>query len=119
MIGVLKKRQEKLGITHFGLIGHEIAVLKSTMETAPELAADYELREPNQADTCDIVVVNQDSQVATSWWNYCKKQNPAAIPLFLTDTKEPLDDRVYCKRPFSPSVLRAAVQDLVSKTANS
>ena len=115
MIRVGKKRQEKLGITHFGLMGHEIAVLKSTMESAPDLAADYELREPNQAGTCDIVVVNQDSQLATSWWKFYKKRNPAAIPLFLTDSKETLDDRVYCKRPFSPSVLRAAVQDSVSK----
>ena len=115
MISVLKKRQEKLGITHFGLMGHEIAVLKSTMESAPDLAAYYELREPNEAGTCDIVVVNQDSQLATSWWKFYKKRNPAAMPLFLTDSKETVDHRVYCKRPFSPSVLRAAVQDLVSK----
>ena len=115
MIGPWKKLDERLGITHFGLMGHEIAVLKSTMESAPDLAADYELREPNQAGTCDIVVVNKDSQLATSWWKNYKKRNPAAVPLFLSDSKETLDDRVYCKRPFSPSVLRAAVQDLVSK----
>ena len=96
-------------------MGHEIAVLKSTMESAPDLAADYELREPNRAGTCDIVVVNKDSQLATSWWRNYKKRNPAAVPLFLSDSKENLDDRVYCKRPFSPSVLRAAVQDLDSK----
>jgi len=115
VIRVGKKLHEKLGITHFGLLGHEIAVLKSTMESAPDLAADYELREPNQVGTCDIVVVNQDSQLATSWWKNYKKRNPAAVPLFLTDSKETLDDSVFCKRPFSPSVLRAAVQDLVSK----
>ena len=115
MIGILNKRQEKLGITHFGLMGHEVAVLKSAVEATPDLAADYELREPNQAGTCDIVVVNQDSNLATSWWKSHKKQNPAAIPLFLTDSKEGLGDRAYCKRPFSPSVLRAAMQDLVSK----
>ena len=96
-------------------MGHEIAVLKSTMESAPDLAADYELREPNQAGTCDIVVVNKDSKLATSWWKNYKKRNPAAEPLFLSDSKETLDYRVYSKRPFSPSVLRAAVQDLVSK----
>ena len=66
MLKVGKKRRERLGITYFGLMGHEIAVLKSTMESTPDLAADYELREPNEAGTCDIVVVNQDSQVATS-----------------------------------------------------
>ena len=114
MIRIGKKLDEKLGITHFGLMGHEIAVLRSTMEYAPDLAADYELREPNQAGTCDIVLVNKDSQLATSWWKNYKKRNPAATPLFLTDSKETLDDSVYCKRPFSPSMLRAAVQDLVS-----
>lgn len=115
MFGALKKSQEKLGITHFGLMAHEIAVLKSTVESASGLATGYELREPNQAGTCDIVVVNQDSQLATSWWKFYKKRNPAAIALFLTDSKYALDDSVYCKRPFSPSLLRAAVQDLVSK----
>jgi hypothetical protein len=115
MIRVGKRVQEKLGITHFGLMGHEIALLRSTVESAPDLATDYELREPNQAGSCDIVVVNQDSELATSWWKNYKKRNPSAVPLFLTDSKESRDERVYSKRPFSPSVLRAAVQDLASK----
>jgi len=114
MLKLGKKRPEKLSITYFGLLGHEIAVLKSTLEIAPDLAADYELREPNQAGTCDIVVVNQDSQLATSWWKYYKKRHPSTVPLFLTDSKHP-DDSAYCKRPFSPSFLRAAMQDVVSK----
>jgi len=115
MFKVGKKRREKLAITYFGLMGHEIAVIKSTMESTPDLAADYELREPNQAGTCDIVVVNQDSQLATSWWKNLKKQNPSAVPMFLTNSKQTSDDSSYCKRPFSPSFLQAAFQDLVSK----
>ena len=115
MLKVGKKRREKLGITYFGLLGHEVAVLKSTMDSAPDLAADYELREPNEAGACGIVLVNKDSQVATSWWNSHKKRYPSAIPLFLTDSKEDSDDSVYCKRPFSPSFLVAAFQDLISK----
>jgi len=115
MISFGKKRREKLGITHFGLMGHEVAVLESTMESTPDLAAGYELREPNQADTCDIVVVNQDSQLATSWWTSLKKRNPSAVPMFLTDSKEAADDSVYCKRPFSPSFVQAAFQDWFSK----
>jgi hypothetical protein len=114
MLKLGKKPREKLGISYFGLLGHEIAVLKSTVESAPDLAADYELREPNKAGMCDIVVVNQDSQLATSWWKNYKKRNPSAVPLFLTDSKSP-DDNAHCKRPFSPSFLRAAVQDLVLK----
>ena len=115
MLKVGKKRREKLGITYFGLLGHEIAVLKSTMECTPDLAVDYELREPDQAGTCDIVVVNQDSQLATSWWKFYKKRNPAAVPMFLTNSKQTPDDSAYCKRPFSPSFLQAAIHDLVSK----
>ena len=41
-----KKRRERLCITYFGLVGYEVALLKSVMESAPDLAADYELREP-------------------------------------------------------------------------
>ena len=115
MIRVFKKRQEKLGVTPFGLMGHEIALLKSTMESTPGLAAAYELREPNQAGTCDIVVVNRDSQVATSWWKSFKKRNPSAVPMFLSNSKQTADDSAYCKRPFSPSFVQAAFQDLVSK----
>ena len=115
MIKSEKKCREKLVITYFGLMGHEIAVLKSTMESTPALTADYELREPNQAGTCDIVVVNQDSQLATSWWQNFKKRNPLAVPMFLTNSKPKPDDSAYCKRPFSPSFLQAAFQDLVSK----
>ena len=115
MLKVGKNRSEKLGITCFGLMGHEIAVLKSTMESIPDLAADYELLEPNQAGTCDIVVVNQDSQLATSWWKNFKKRNPSAVPMFVTNSKQTPDDSAYCKRPFSPSFLQAAFQDLVSK----
>jgi len=115
MIKFGKKCREKLGITHFGLMGHEIAVLKSTMESAPDLAADYELREPNQACTCDIVVVNQDSQLAISWWKNNQKRNPSAVPMYVTNSKQTSDDSAYCKRPFSPSFLQAAFQDLVSK----
>ncbi|MBT8065830.1 MAG: hypothetical protein KJO09_01220 [Gammaproteobacteria bacterium] len=116
MIKVRKKRCEKLGVTHFGLVGHEVAVLKSTIESTPDLAAGYELREPNEAGTCDIVVVNKDSQLAKSWWKYFKKRNPSAVPMFLTNSKQSPDDGAYCKRPFSPSFLQAAIQDLVSKS---
>ena len=112
---LLKKPRDRLGITYFGLLGHEIAVLRTVLENAPDFAADYELREPNDAYDCDIVVVNQDSQTAASWWKNIKAQNPAAVPMFLTDSKEAGDERVYCKRPFSPSFLQAAFQDVVSK----
>jgi hypothetical protein len=115
MITFGKKCREKLGITYFGLLGHEVAVIKSTMESAPDLAADYELREPNHGGTCDIVVVNQDSQLATSWWENFKKRNPSAVPMFVTNSKQTTDNSAYCKRPFSPSFLHAAFQDLVSK----
>ena len=114
MISVWKKCPEKLGITYFGLQGHEIAVLKTTMDNTPDLSAGYELREPDQASTCDIVVVNQDSQLAKSWWKNFKKSNPSAVPMFLTDAKTD-DDSTYCKRPFSPSFVQAAFQDLISK----
>ena len=96
-------------------MGHEVAVLKSTVESTPDLAADFEMREPNQVDTCNIVVVNQDSQVATSWWKFFKKQNPSAVPMFLTNSKQTTAGGAYCKRPFTPSFVQAAFQDLVSK----
>ena len=112
MFKIARKRREKHGITHFGLEGHEIAVLKSTMENVPDLA-DYELREPNEAGTCNIVVVNQDSQLATSWWNNFKKRHPSAVPMYLTNSKT--DDSAYCKRPFSPSFVQAAFRDFLSK----
>ncbi len=115
MISFGKKHRQKLGITYFGLQDHEIAVLKSTMERDPNLSADFDLREPMQAATCDIVVVNQDSQLATSWWMNLRKRNPSAIPMFLTNSKQTTDDRAYCKRPFSPSVLQAAFQNFVNK----
>ena len=115
MLRVRKKRREKLGITYFGLLGHEVALLKSMMECAPDLAADYELREPNQAGSCGIVVVNKDSQLARSWWKFYKKRHPSAVPLFLTDSKQDPDDSALCKRPFSPSFLQAAFQGLVSE----
>ena len=115
MLGLRKKRREKLGITYFGLLGHEIAVLKSTMASAPHLADDYELREPNQAGACGIVVVNKDSQLATSWWKNYKKRHPSAVPLFLTDAKKDPDENTFCKRPFSPSFVQAAFQGLVSE----
>jgi len=115
MLGIGKKRRNKLGITYFGLLGHEVALLKSMMACAPDLAADYELREPNLAGTCGIVVVNKDSQLATSWWKNYKKRHPSAVPLFLTDSKDDPDGSALCKRPFSPSFLQAAFQGLVSE----
>ncbi len=115
MLRIGKKRREKLGITYFGLLGHEVALLKKMMECSPDLASDYELREPNQAGSCGVVLVNKDSQLATSWWKNYKKRYPSAVPLFLTDSKQDADDSVLCKRPFSPSFLQAAFQDLVSE----
>lgn len=114
MLGIVKNRRKKLGITYFGLLGHEVALLKSMVESAPELAADCELREPKQAGSCNIVVVNKDSQLATSWWKNHKKRHPLAVPLFVTDSKED-PDSALCKRPFSPSYLQAAFQGLVSQ----
>lgn len=111
---VAKKRGEKLGITYFGLLGHEVALLKSLVECAPHLSADYELREPKQAGSCGIVVVNKDNQLATSWWKNHKKRHPLAVPLFLTDSKQNPGSNAYCKRPFSPSVLQGAFRELVS-----
>lgn len=116
MVG--KKSREKLGITYFGLKGHEVAVLKSTMENSPGLAADFELRDPNEASTCDIVVVNQDSELATSWWKNFKKRHPSAVPMFLTNSRQTPDIGAYCKRPFSPSFVLAAFQDLLSKNGS-
>ena len=113
MLMLGKKRCEKLGITCFGLLDHEVAVLKSMVESAPDLAADCELREPKQAGSCGIVVVNKDNQLAKSWWKNHKKRHPTALPLFLTDSKQDLDDGAYCKRPFSPSNLQAAFRDFV------
>lgn len=115
MLRIGKKRREKLGITYFGLLGHEVALLKNMMEYSPDLASDYELREPNQAGSCGVVLVNKDSQLATSWWKNYKKRYPSAVPLFLTDSKQDADDSVLCKRPFSPSFLQAAFQDLVGE----
>lgn len=116
MLKVGKKRQKKLGITYFGLQGHEVALLKSMLERAPDLAADYEFREPNDAGSCGIVVVNKDSKLANSWWKFYKKRHPSAVPLFLTDSKQDTADGTFCKRPFSPSFLQAAVQGLASGT---
>lgn len=115
MLRLLKKRREKLGITYFGLQGHEVASLKSMMESAPDLAADYELRDPKQAGSCGIVLVNKDNQLAKSWWKNHKKRYPLAVPMFLTDSKQDADDSAYCKRPFSPSIMQAAFQDFVSE----
>lgn len=115
MLRIKKKRRDKLGITYFGLLGHEVALLRNMVECAPDLASDYELREPNQAGSCGVVLVNKDSKLATSWWKTYKKQYPSAIPLFLTDFKQDADDSVLCKRPFSPSFLQAAFQNLVSE----
>ncbi len=116
MIAVGRKRRQKRGITYFGLKAHEVALLKSTMECAPELAGDYELRDPNHADTCDIIVVNQDSNAATSWWKSLKLQKPSTMPVFLCDSTPANDDNVYCKRPFSPSFLQAALEDVLRQT---
>ena len=115
MLGAWKKRREKLGITYFGLLSHEVALLKSMMESAPELAADCELREPKLAASCGIVVVNKDNKLATSWWRTHKKRHPSAVPVFLTDSKEDTDDGAFCKRPFSPSFLQTAFQGLVNE----
>lgn len=115
MFNVRKKQREKLSISYFGLLGHEIAVLKSAMESTPAWAAGYELRDPNLAGTCDIVIVNQDSQLATSWWKNLKKRNPSIIAMFVTNTKSPPDEDTYCKRPFSPSFLQTAFEDLLSR----
>ena len=116
IVRAVKKRREKLGITYFGLQGHEVAVLKTTLASAPDLAAEYDVREPNHAGACGIVLVNKDSQVAKSWWKTYKKQHPSAVPLFLTDSKDDLEDGAFCKRPFSPSFIQAAVEGLVSET---
>ena len=117
MLGFMKKRPEKLGITYFGLLAHEVASLRSMMNTAANLDAEYELREPNQAGSCGIVVVNKDNRLANSWWRSYKKQHPTALPLFLTDANDD-DDDAYCKRPFSPSVIQSAFRDLVRACAS-
>lgn len=116
MLRLARKRRDKTSITCFGLLGHEVAVLKSTMECAPNLG-DYEFREPNQAGACSIVVVNKDSQLALSWWKNYKKRYPSAVPLYVTDSKQDPDQNAYCKRPFSPSFVQAAFENLVGDLA--
>jgi hypothetical protein len=111
---ISKKRDGKIGITHFGLVGHEVALFKSMIENGSGLQADCELLEPNRSAACDIVLVNKDSELARSWWKNYKKRNPDAVPLFLTDSKLDPDNNVYCKRPFLPSHLRSVLQDVVA-----
>ncbi len=113
MLKARKTRREKLGITYFGLQGHEVALLESMMARDPDLAADYELRDPNHAGKCGIVFVNKDSRTAKSWWKTYKKQHPSAVPLFLTDSKPGPDEDALCKRPFSPSFVQAAFEGVV------
>ena len=88
MLGLMKKRRRKLGITYFGLLAHEVASLRSMMQSTTNLDTDFEIREPHQAGSCGIVVVNKDNRLAQSWWNSYKKQHPSALPLFLTDSKD-------------------------------
>lgn len=114
MLRLARKRREKTSVTCFGLLGHEIAVLKSTMECAPNLAADFEFREPSQAGDCSIVVVNKDSQLALSWWKNYKNRHPSAVALYVTDTKQDPDQNAHCKRPFTPSFVQAAFQNVAS-----
>ena len=114
MLRILRKRRQKIGVTYFGLLGHEVALLKTVVERDSDLAADYELRDPNDADSCGIVVVNKDSRLANSWWNVHKNRHPSAIPLFLTESSDP-DESVSCKRPASPSSLYAAFRGLVTQ----
>ena len=120
MLNVLKTpRREKLGITYFGLQGHEVAVLESMMQRSPDLLGeDYELRDPNHAGSCEFVFVNRDNKVATSWWKNYKKRYPSAVPLFLTDSKAANDDDALCKRPFTPSFVQTAFQGLMNQTAS-
>ncbi len=117
MMAVERKLRDKVGITYFGLSGHEIAVLESMVRSLPDLADDFELRDPNRADNCDIVIVNKDSDLANSWWTSYKERNQSAVPLFLSDEKESADRRVRCKRPFLPSMLRTALQEIVNGQA--
>ncbi|MDJ0700488.1 MAG: hypothetical protein QNJ07_11585 [Woeseiaceae bacterium] len=114
-MAVERKLREKVGITYFGLSGHEIAALESMMRSLPDLADDFELRDPNRADKCDIVIVNKDSELANSWWTSYKERNRSAVPLFLSDDKQSADDGVRCKRPFLPSMLRIALQEIVDE----
>jgi len=111
-----KKRDGKIGITHFGLVGHEVALFRSMIENGAGLNADCELLEPNQSAACDIVLVNKDSDLARSWWSNYEKRNPDAVALFLTDSTHDPDNNVYCKRPFLPSHLRSVLQKAVSQS---
>ena len=116
VLRIKAKHDEKLGITYFGLQGHEVALLESLIKRAEILSAQYELRDPNHAGSCNIVLVNRDSRTAKSWWKTYKKQNPTAVPLFLTDSRVDPDSSAICKRPFSPSFLEAAFQGLAAAT---
>ncbi len=107
-----KELREKISVTYFGLLGHEVAALESMVQRLPDLASDYELREPNRAEQCDVVIVNKDSELAISWWTSYKQRNQSAVPIFLSDHKDAADEGVRCKRPFLPSMLRSALQDI-------
>ncbi len=111
---ISKKRDGKIGITHFGLVGHEVALFKSMIENGAGLNAECELLEPNQSAVCDIVLVNKDSDLARSWWSNYEKHNPHAVPLFLTNSTQDPTNNVYCKRPFLPSHLRSVLQQVVA-----
>ncbi len=115
MTAVERKLDAKIGITHFGLLAHEVAALESMVQRLPDLAGDYELCDPNQAEHCDIVIVNKDSELAVSWWTSYKERNQSAVPLFLSDSKDNADAGVRCKRPFLPSILRAALRDIAEQ----
>ncbi len=118
-MAVNNKHSEKFGITYFGLDGHEIAVLESMVRNLPDLSDEYELRAPSQAGKCDVVIINKDSQLALSWWKSYKNRNLSAKALFLSDRPESSDKGVYSKRPFLPSVVRAALKEIVDRQSKS
>ena len=108
---------DKVLITYFGLDAHEIAVLESMVRNLPDLD-DYELHAPTQGSRCDVVIINKDSKLATSWWKSYKSRNLSAEPLFLSDRPDSAGKGVYSKRPFLPSVLRSALKNIVASRTN-
>ena len=109
---------EKIAISHIGLLPSDLTVIRSVFQLAPALQERCQLVGPDGLSSADVVFVNADSAEALQAWGAVAQRNPLVTPVMVSDHDVDLDGVQTLQHPLSLKKL-IAVLDTITSTARS
>lgn len=88
-------------VVPLGLDMRETLVIESLLRMTPDLAANFSFGDGGGDEAADVVFINGDSPEAKVRWEGMRRDNPGAVPIFITSGDDTFGGASVLRRPLS------------------